>query len=337
MKNLKYFLFAIAVLTFVSCEKTVFEPEPQNNPVDMFDNLWSTFNTDYPNFEQRGVNWQEQYDIYRPQVNNNTSDAELLDIFKQMLATLDDGHVSITVPNADQWYSNTIINDRIDNDLFNLELIKTKYMNNNYLESGYGGNTYGWIGNIGYYNIAWIQDNFLDIDDILNYFSTAEGLIVDMRHNGGGDFTWAFSEFGRFTNEKRFVFQSRTVNGPNPGDFTDWWQWDIEPSGTYFDKPIVMLTDRYTISAGERTVMAFNTLPNVTQMGDTTCGAIATVVGKVLPNGWYYTLVIQQTEFSNGVDYEGTGIPPQVYVQNTSEEMDAGVDNQLNAALEQLK
>lgn len=94
-----------------------------------------------------------------------------------------------------------------------------------------------------------------------------------------------------------------------------------------------MLTDRYTTSAGERAVMAFKTLPNLTHMGDTNSGAIATKIGKELANGWYYSLVTQKTEFRDGISYEGPGLPPDIFVKNTAGEMAAGQDRTLEEAL----
>lgn len=189
---------------------------------------------------------------------------------------------------------------------------------------------------IGYLHLSWISDNMLYMSNILDYFSQADGLIVDMRHNGGGNFTYAFSEFGRFTDEERFVYRSKTKNGTGPDDYTDWYDWNIYPSGEYFKKPLVLLTDRYTISAGERLVMAYKTLPNLVHLGDTTSGAIATKIGKELANGWYYSLVTQKTEFRDGISYEGSGIPPDIHVKNTMEEMEAGQDRALEEALAQF-
>jgi len=65
--------------------------------------------------------------------------------------------------------------------------------------------------------------------------------------------TDAFSEIGRLTNEERFTHRSNTINGPEKGDFTAWYEWNIYPSGAYFDKPLILLTDRYTIGLKYRT------------------------------------------------------------------------------------
>ncbi|MCV9386979.1 S41 family peptidase [Reichenbachiella ulvae] len=336
MKKYKYAILFFAFLTIVSCKKVIFEPEPENNPEAIFENLWTTFNTDYAPFEERGVDWNQQYDIYRPQVNASTTDEELIIIIKNMLRSLDDGHVSFTTPNADVYYSNYIIDQRIDDELFDLELIKSNYLQNDYQQSENNLNTYGWLGTIGYWHIGAIGLNMFDINSILDFFSIADGLIVDLRHSKGGNFTYAFSEFGRFTKEDRLVFKSKTKNGPGPNDYTDLYDWYISPAGSYFNKPIVLITDRYTISASERTAMAFKSLPNVTTVGDTTNGAIATKIGKELANGWFYSIVTQKTYYKDGNTFEGVGIPPDIFIKNTTAEMAAGQDKTLEEALAQF-
>lgn len=331
----KYILFALTIiLTLSNCEKLSFEEEPMNNPVALFENFWNTFNDEYASFEVRGIDWDAEYDRFRPQLSMQTSDEELKDIFKQMLRKLDDGHVSLVLPNEEIFTSNLIYDQEIGKELFDLDLIKTKYMNGEYLEDDYKWNTYGWIGNTGYVNIFGFRDNLLQMNDILDYFEKADGLIIDLRANDGGDFTYALTEFSRLTNEKRFVFKSRTKTGKGQDDYTEWHDWYINPSGEYFDKPLVLLTDRLTISAGERAVMILKTLPNLTHLGDTTNGAFATKIGKELANGWNYSLVAQQLKYADGKDYEGTGMPPDYFMKNTIEEINSGTDKILEEALE---
>lgn len=336
MKSFSYILVILTLFFSFGCEKSLFEPVPGTDPESLFEELWTTFQSDYAGFEERNVNWQAAYDQYRPQVDANTSDDELAGIFKQMLRLLDDGHVSLSLPGESVFYSNEIVDLRIDNELFDLDLIRKKYLQNNFKENGNGGNVYGWIGNIGYLHIKWIGGNMLDISEVLDEFEDADGLIVDLRHNQGGDFTYGYSEFGRFTNQERLAHRSKTKNGPGSNDYSDWYDWNIYPAGDYFDKPIILITDRYTISAGERMTMAFKALPNVVHIGDTTNGAFATKINKELPNGWYYSVVTQKTEFVDGKNYEGTGMPPEVYVKNTAAEMAAETDKALEEALQQL-
>ncbi|UKN03793.1 S41 family peptidase [Paracrocinitomix mangrovi] len=333
MKIQSVLIFASIVL-LASCKKKIFEPEPLNNPEALFEELWGTFNTDYACFEERGVDWKEQYSIYRPQVTSNTTDQELFAIFKSMLGKLKDGHVQMATPLEENvFFADSLYDLMLEDDLFDLEIIKSNYLNNEYLENGYGGNTYGKIGDVGYLYIEYIGDNLLSINEVLDYFSSSQGLIVDLRHNYGGNFTYAFSEFGRFTNEERFVFRSKTKSGPGPDDYTDWYNWSVYPEGDFFDKPVVLLTDRYTGSAADRTTMLFKTLPNVTHVGDTTNGNYGTKIAKELINGWYYTLVTQKIEFMDGLSYEGIGMSPDIYSKNLLSEMQMGQDNTLETAI----
>lgn len=333
MKSLYKIYLLIAVLGFSSCEKTFFEPEPANTAELNFETLWDEFNDHYAVFEERGVDWDAQYSLYRPQVNSNTTDDQLFEIFKEMLSSLDDCHVDLNVPGKDAWKANKHVNDKIEDDLFDLDLIKTNYLNNEYLINGFDINTYGWIGDVGYVHMVWVSDNMYDFPAILDYFKDAKGLILDYRHNGGGQFMWGFESMGRIVDKTRLTHKSKTKNGRGIDDYTAWYDWNIVPEGLYFDKPIVYLTDRYTISAAERMTYAMKVLPNVTHMGDSTNGSIGTKVGRELPNGWKYTIVTQKIEGFDGIFYEGVGIPPELYIKNTINEINQGIDKTLEEAL----
>ena len=336
MKTIHTILSASLLLLLMSCEKMGFEKEPDNNPEALFEDLWNTFRTDYAGFEARGVDWEYQYDIFRPQVHENTSDEELIEVFKQMLRTLDDGHVSLAVPDEEVFKSNFIYDQGIGSELLDLDLVKEHYLNGTFEETYEGMNLYGWMGNVGYLYLKGFRDNLMEMGSILDLFATADGLVMDLRSNGGGDFTYAITEFSRLTDEERYVFRSRTKNGTGETDYTDWYKWYLSPEGSYFDKPIVVLTDRLTISAGDRAVMILQTLPNVTVLGDSTNGAFSTKIGKELANGWNYAVAPQQIEFVDGVNYEGMGMPPDLFMKNTEEEILNGQDRVLEEALRML-
>ena len=334
MKKLIYISLALSFF-MISCEEQLFEAEPENNPVGIFEELWSTFDEEYGVFEERGVDWDEQYTIYKPMVTLNTTDDELFDIIKLMLNKLDDGHVQMTVPNKQFYFANNFYRNKIDDDLFNLDLIENSYFTSETKKLAEDHMTLGWIGDVGYVHARWIF-TFEYTNDFLDYFADAKGLIIDLRHDGGGDFTWVYSQFGRLTQEERYVCRSKTKNGPGKDDYTEWYDWYLEPKGEFFDKPIVCLTDPYTISAAERMAYIFKALPNAIQMGDATNGSIGTKIGRELANGWKFTIVTQKIESFDGKFYEGVGIPPDVYIKNTMDEMNQGIDKTLETAIERL-
>lgn len=337
MPTKSLYIIATLVILITACEKMFIE-EPSDTPDAVFENIWTTFNDEYAPFEERDVDWDELYAIYRPLITATSNDEVLFSVISQMLAHLDDGHVTLTAPDKPLFNSNEIFNERINDSLFSIPIVKT------YLEAGYkeGENNsyiYGKIKNenVGYMYFDYVQENFFKLNEFIDTYENVNGFIFDFRHNQGGDFTYCYSEMGRLTNESRYVFRSKTKNGPGANDYTDWHEWYIHPEGNFVNKPIIVLTDRYTISAGERSVMAFKTLPNVTIMGDTTSGAHGTMIGRELPNGWFYSLVPQKVELFDGQTYEGIGLAPDVYSKNEMEDIYLGIDNTLQTAINNLK
>ncbi len=335
--KIRFILTGLLVLFLSGCEKMFIEP-PKNNPEAIFENLWTTFNEEYAPFEERKVNWDSIYNVYRPLVKSNTTDDELFQVLSNMLKVFDDGHISLTAPNRQVFYSNRIRREKIDDGLFNKQIIKT------YLESDFKTGTdesyiYGKIKNqnVAYIFFDYVADNWFVLEEFLNKYNNVNGYIIDLRHNQGGDFTYCFSAIGRLTNQNRYVFRSKTKNGKDKNEYTEWKQWYIEPNGNFVSKPIVLLADRYTISAGERSVMAFKTLPNVTFIGDTTNGAHGTMIGRELANGWYYSLVPQKVELFDGKSYEGIGLAPDIYIKNLISEIEQGQDKTLEYAIDRLK
>jgi carboxyl-terminal processing protease len=337
MKHLKWSAFCLALLLAApACRKTFFEPEPADTSTALFETLWRTFRDHYGPFNERNVNWQAAYDTFRPQINDQSTEEQLYTAMTGMLGRLNDGHVNLYTPDRQAFNSNDLRNRRVDFDLFDLGVVKKQYLTTGYETNSNGDFVYGLLpqGMI-YVHFPLVSGNLQALERALDAFPEAKGLIVDLRHNDGGDFTWAFSAMKRLTRERRLVFSSRTKNGP--ASFTDWHDWYLEPGTTYFDKPIAVLTDRFTISAGERMALAFKVLPNCTMLGDTTCGALSTMIGGELANGWAYSIAIQNTRFADGKSYEGIGLAPDVVLRNDPVALKNGHDQVLEKAIAQLQ
>ncbi|MBX7107883.1 MAG: S41 family peptidase [Chitinophagales bacterium] len=334
----RIFCVVAVSLLFCSCEKVFFGPEPANEPVAVFNQFWNDFNEYYAVFEERGVDWDSMYQVYAPQVGDGTTDDELFAVLSAMIKPLDDGHVNLIAPGRKQFSSNHIYRDSVGFTLWDLEVIRQSYLGGTAEGADSIGYVYGLInGEIIYVYFTYIADNLPVMDDIIAQYPAAKGMIIDLRHSFGGDFTWAFQYFGRFTDQSRLVFQSATKNGPGKDDYDDWYPWYLEPAGHYFSKPLVLLTDRYTISASERTVMALKVIPGVVQIGDTTNGAHSTMIGRELQNSWYYTLSPQKILFADGKSYEGIGMIPDIVLFNTVSNLENGIDDQLDKAIEVLQ
>jgi carboxyl-terminal processing protease len=339
MNRIKTISVAATLLLVPAGCDSIFLPEPAADPEAVFENLWTTFDQEFANFADRGVDWNAMYARHRPRVGPTTTDAELFQVLSDLMLPLNDSHVSLTAPNQQTFLSNEHDRARTGSEVFRIDLIRDRY-----LEPGFGAGhhdayVYGRIRGqaIGYFYVRAIDAEFQKLERLLDEHPELGGYIIDLRQNRGGNHTFAFTSLGRFTDQTRYVFRSRTKNGPGPNDYTPWHEWHLRPTGRHVDKPIVVLTDRRTPSAAERAVMALRTLPRVTVMGDTTNGSISTKIARELSNGWYYSLTPQQVEMFDGRSYEGRGLAPDLVVRNDVAEIRAGVDRLMEAAIEWLR
>jgi C-terminal processing protease CtpA/Prc len=78
-------------------------------------------------------------------------------------------------------------------------------------------------------------------------------------------------------------------------------------------------------------------LPYATQIGDTTLGCFGDIVGNhQLPSGWVFWYPIRLTRTPDGFCQEGIGIIPDILVENTKRDIDAGRDNVMQRAINYL-
>lgn len=322
-----------------ACRDVFFEAEPENSTNAVYEQFIREFDALYAPFEERGINWPEIKARYAPQVQALTSDAELYVLLTALMAEFDDGHIQLTSPGREVFYANRVYREKINDELFNEAIIRTNYIDAGTLkensEDGYMRGKIG--GDILYVHTEFVGSQWEELGEWIMTNRDARGLIFDLRHNSGGDFTYALHLAEQLAVQMQLAFTSRTKNGPGANDFTAWYDWYIHPKGNGYTKPIVVLIDAFTMSAAERASMAFAVLPNVTLIGEKTNGSTSTMIARELQNGWYYSLSTQQVNFADGESYEGKGFPPDVYVQNQLSELAAGTDSVLEKALELIR
>nr|WP_255651094.1 S41 family peptidase [Cesiribacter sp. SM1] len=318
-----------------SCQDILFEPDPQNHPQVIYEQFITEFESFYAPFEERAIDWPELKIRYANQAQNLDSEEELYSLLTALMAEFDDGHIQLTTPGREVYYANSTYREKTGYDLFNKEVIRTNYLAPGSLKEN---SDEGYMRGMTNEGVLYIHTDFVGaqwehLGQWIRKNIAAKGLIFDLRHNTGGDFTYAFLLAEQLAEEKRLVFTSRTKNGPGTHDYTSWHPWYLVPKGTGYTKPIVVLIDAFTLSAAERATMAFATLPNVTLVGEKTNGSTSTMMARELQNGWYYSLSTQQVTFADGNSYEGKGFPPDVLVQNQEADLAAGKDRVLEKAI----
>ncbi len=349
MKNRTKISLVLLIALATACNDLTLGPEPANTPEANFDQLWQEFDRLYGPFNAKKIDWNAVYRIYRPQVNSSTTDDQLFDVTAQMLGELNDGHVWLLKPGPN--YRRYDSGPTYSGDDFSLAVTKKHVQELQELSTAGGVNVlYGKLpGNVGYVYFTNLGESTTfykkAMDKVLTTLGDTKGLIVDVRNCEGGLDRSSQYVAGRFASERKLFMTTRFRNGPKHTDFTaamDWYvtaamDWYVEPTGDRrYTKPVVLLTNRLTQSAGETFTLAMNQITTVTQLGDTTFGIFSDNPKHELPNGWIFSVPSGDFRAVDGKSYEGIGVAPVGRAVNTKEDIAAGRDIVLEAALKRL-
>jgi hypothetical protein len=318
------------------------------DPEKNFEVFWKTFRDRYPFFELRGVDWQRQYDIYRPKVRAETSAGELFQILSEMIDPLDDGHVEVSGKVEGRKREFTAEKPPRFHREFPDGLIKKlfKVTDETLVNHGFSapGKTQAWMlryarsPTVGYMRILELEDIKMRrlksaLDDITRDFAGLQGFIIDIRDCPGGEDDVALAIINRFVDQRRVAFHRKTQIAP--GEFSPLKTWHMEPEGkTQFTGPVVLLTTDSVFSGGEAFALAIRELPHVVILGDHTNGIFSYTLDKDLPNGWEYCLSYQVYYAADMTCYEGKGIPADIELLNSRSDIERGVDPLIVRALE---
>jgi C-terminal processing protease CtpA/Prc len=310
---------------------------PSDAPVANFEAVWTEFDQHYGGFADRGIDWDDSYDRWRPQINSDSTDDQLYDALTGMLAELDDGHVMVVAPGREFWHSDVVHRDKLNDDSFDLDIVRERYLTNTQVERWGDELWYVWgevAPGTAYVWFNWIDDNTYVMDEIID--SGAEHIIVDLRHNGGGAYPYALHGFGRVTGRDVEVFRSRTRTGPTRDDWGEWWTTTMPARGETFTGALTVLSDAWSMSATERLIMALQEVEGTVTVGVPSNGSQATMIGREAPNRWTYSLPVQQVRHMDGRSTEGVGIPVDIEILNDPEVLAEGTDEMLEAAINRL-
>ena len=262
------------------------------------------------------------------------TETQLFEVLCDMLAELRDGHVNLS---ASYDYGRYWTWQEAYPKNFNDSLSRI-YMGTDYKIAS--GLRYRVLDdNIGYILYESFQNPIGEgnLDDVLSYFALCQGIIIDIRNNGGGDLTNAEKLAARFVHEKTLVGYMQHKTGKGHHDFSDMEPQYLEPSSNLrWHKPVCVLTNRSVFSAANEFTSMMHALPQVKIVGDHTGGGSGMPMSSSLPNGWsvrfsacpMYDKDKQQTEF---------GIEPDYNVQLTDEDTAKGIDTIIEAARKLLR
>lgn len=275
---------AAAILLAMSCHHI---EKWDNDPFGNFDALWTELDTHYCFFEEKGVDWDAVGRQYRARIKPDMEETEFFELCEDMLNELRDGHTNLSswfdVSYYRAWWTDYPQN-------FDLRLIQHYYLNYDY--SSGGGIMYKLLKdeNIGYmrYSSFSIGYGMSFLDYMMLSMKECEGLIIDVRNNGGGDLTTVEKLVSQFINERTLAGYIRHKTGPGHNDFSEPYAIYIDPATDHVRwlKPVVVLTNRSTYSAANNFVSVMKSLPHVAVVGDVTGGGGGMPYSSELPCGW---------------------------------------------------
>ena len=337
MKKLYLLLFSLLALT--SCEHAFMEANESRDPVNVFDYLWNKVDQQYAFFDVKGVDWDSVYDVYRPLVNDEIPLDSFFYVCGAMLNTLKDGHTNLIsafdVSHNDSVYYKMIAEKNIDE-----QVVGLNYLTINYHTTGSLSHNAIRNGKVAYIRYSSFMDA-VTVDNLLyicNFYKDCEGMILDLRQNGGGSIDNIRQLLSIFDNHGQPLYQTQIKAGPEHdafteltsvyADSTDYSDPFTEPAYT---KPVAVLIDRGSYSATSFFALCTMAYDNIRLFGDYTGGGLGIPNGGALPNGWTYRFSITRTIAIDGGNYEN-GVPPQERVILDPACTAQGIDNVIEAA-----
>lgn len=322
----------------LSCSDDATEPPHIDTEATRdFEAAWRAADTGYPLFDFKEIDWDGVHDRFRPRAEQ-TESADIHDLLYDLIGELKDAHANVPGP----LFSPTtpFLPERVtrDIDAFRLDVVK-KYFSSDLKLAGHGKVRYGVTDdNVGYIHISTLIDSGM-MDDfyvVMEDVYGTIGLIVDVRGNLGGIIENVKAVVGRFIESPMESFAAYTVNG-----HVDQLPYNPTPVVYTYTNPVVVLVNGACISSPEALAEMMQRVPSVTLLGDTTggagCWSVPGAPGTVtLPSGRTVFIPTAYMVREDGEPWEWNGIAPDILVKQTPQDIDAGVDKQLEAAIDLL-
>ena len=335
MKKLHILFLLLIGVAATSCERAFMDADEPSNPVNVFDYLWNKVDQQYAFFDVKGVDWDSVREVYRPMVNDDMDDESLFSVCGAMLNTLGDGHTNLVskfdVSHNDSVYYRMYAEKNID-----IDVVVLNYLTVNYHTTGSFAHNAIRDGHVAYIRYGSFVDAITEeaLEYIVDHYKDCDGMILDLRQNGGGSVDNIRMMLSIFDNHKQSLYQTQIKSGPGHNDFkepTTVYATDECILETPYTKSVAVLIDRGSYSATSFFAICTLAYPNIRLFGDYSGGGLGLPNGGALPNGWTYRFSITRTIAIDGGNYEN-GVPPQERVILDPALTAQGIDNVIEAA-----
>lgn len=308
------------------------QPFSKEQAGEAFDKLWQEYDRNYAMFAIKpDVDWDALGRQYRSKAIDCDTAYEFALVCTEMLGHLRDLHIWVSVDGVDLPVFNR---PRERNANFSArELIVGK------IEKA--GDNISWgiaEDKVGYIAIdSWSGDVDEKFEVIIEEMRDTRGLILDVRLNGGGGEPLAQNVAGRFADKTYTYAYSQVRKGPKHSDLSSKQARGFETRGPWrYDRPVIVLMGQLCMSSNESFISMMDQCPQVTTMGDRSCGSSGNPKFIELPAKISISLPQWIDLLPDGRLLEERGIEPDVKFPTKAEYFEGDRDDLLKAAIEKM-
>lgn len=176
-------------------------------------------------------------------------------------------------------------------------------------------------------------DNFEDI-------SKADGIIFDVRKNGGGSSSYGYDVLSRLTQEPFAVSSWKTMNyrpayrawGYPTESYDSTGNMELPNPDQYYAGPVAVLSGPETFSAAEDFLVAFDVMDRGPIIGQASGGSTGQPLPISLPGGGTARITTKRDIYPDGSDFVGVGVQPDNLAPSTIKAFIENIDLALELA-----
>ncbi|MEM7492729.1 MAG: S41 family peptidase [Pseudomonadota bacterium] len=176
-------------------------------------------------------------------------------------------------------------------------------------------------------------DNFEEI-------SKADGIIFDVRKNGGGSSSYGHDVLSRLTLEPFAVSSWKTMTyrpafrawGYPTDSYESTGNMEVPDPEQHYAGPVAVLSGTGTFSAAEDFLVAFDVMDRGPIIGQASGGSTGQPLGFYLPGGGMARVTTKRDTYPDGSDFVGDGVQPDILAAPTVEAFVERRDLALEAA-----